>query len=52
MQQFVKEIRVFPYHFEVVLDISLGFVHELTEMISMRRGELYELFESKVKEKQ
>ena len=52
LQQFVKEIRVFPYHFEIVLDISLGFVPELTETISMRRGELYELFESKVKEEQ
>ena len=52
LQQFVKEIKVFPYHFEVVLDISLGFIPELTEMISMRRGELYELFESKVKEEQ
>ena len=31
LQQFVKEVKVFPYHFEVVLDISLGFVPELTK---------------------
>ncbi len=43
---------MFPYHFEIVLDISLGFVPELNETISMRRGELYELFESKVKKEQ
>lgn len=50
IQQFIKEIRIYPYHFEIVLDIGLGMIEDLTETISMRRGELYELFESKVKE--
>ena len=50
LQQFVKEIMVFLYHFKVVLNIGLGFISELTETIPMKRGELYEFFESKVKE--
>lgn len=49
IQQFVKEIRVRPYDFDIVLDVGLGVV-ELTETITMRRGELYEMFHSKVKE--
>ncbi|MDD7295606.1 MAG: recombinase family protein [Oscillospiraceae bacterium] len=50
IQQFVKEIRVRPYDFDVVLDIGLGVTTELTETIRMRRGELYEMFESRVRE--
>ena len=50
IQQFVKEIRVRPYDFDIVLDIGLGTTTELTEKITMRRGELYALFDSHVKE--
>ncbi len=50
VQQFVREIRVFPYHLEIVLDVGLGVVADLTETISLRRGELYEMFESRVRE--
>lgn len=50
VQQFVKEIRVFPYHLEIVLDVGLGVVSDLTETVSLRRGELYEMFESRVRE--
>ena len=49
IQQFVKEIHVRPYDFDIVLDVGFGVV-ELTETIPMRRGELYEIFDSKVKE--
>ena len=49
IQQFVKAIHVRPYDFDIVLDVGFGVV-ELTETITMRRGELYEIFDSKVKE--
>ena len=49
IQQFVKAIHVRPYDFDIVLDMGFGVV-ELTEPIPMRRGELYEMFDSKVKE--
>lgn len=49
IQQFVKMIHVRPYDFDIVLDMGFGVV-ELTETITMRRGELYEMFDSKVKE--
>ena len=44
IQQFVKAIHVRPYD-----DEGFGVV-ELTETIPMRRGELYEMFDSMVKE--
>lgn len=51
IQQFVKEIRVRPYDFDIVLDMGLGVVaDELTEKITMRREELYKLFDSHVRE--
>ena len=49
IQQFVKMIHVRPYDFDIVLDMGFGVV-ELTETIPMRRGELYKMFDSKVKE--
>lgn len=49
IQQFVKVIHVRPYDFDIVLYMGFGVV-ELTETITMRRGELYEMFDSKVKE--
>ena len=49
IQQFVRMIHVRPYDFDIVLDVGFGVV-ELTETITMRRGELYEMFDSKVKE--
>lgn len=50
IQQFVKEIRVRPYDFDIVLDTGLGVTTELTEKITMRREELYKLFDSHVHE--
>ena len=38
-----------PYDFDILLDVGFGVV-ELTETIPMRRGKLYEMFDSKVKE--
>ncbi len=50
VQRYIKEIRVFPCHFEVTLDVGLGIVSDFTENVSMRRKELYEMFEAKVRE--
>lgn len=50
VQQFISEIKVYPYHFEIVLDVGLGVITGLTDTISVRRGELYKLFESIVRE--
>jgi site-specific DNA recombinase len=50
VQQYVKQITVYPYHFEVILDKGLGITEELAETISMRRGELYAMFDSRVRE--
>lgn len=50
VSQFIKEIVVRPYDFDVVLNVGLGITDELTETITMRRGDLYELFDSRVKE--
>lgn len=50
IQQFVKEIRVRPYDFDIVLDVGLGATTKLTEKITMRREELYKLFDSHVHE--
>ena len=50
IQQFIKEVKVYSYHFDIVLDVGLGVVADLTETISMRRGKLYELFDSRVRE--
>lgn len=50
VQQFVKEIRVFPYRLEIVLDVGLSVVSDLTETVSLKRGELYEMFESRVRD--
>ncbi|MGN0607258.1 MAG: recombinase family protein, partial [Oscillospiraceae bacterium] len=50
IQQFVKEIRVRPYDFDIVLNVGLGVTDELMEIITMRRRELYALFDSHVHE--
>ena len=50
IQQFIKEIRTYPYHFDVVLDMGLGVV-DVTETVSLRRGELYEKYREKFKER-
>ena len=50
VQSYIKKVVTYPYHLEIVLDVGFGVTDELTETITIRRGELYALFESKTKE--
>lgn len=50
VQTYVDKIVTYPYHIEITLDVGFGVTDELKETVTIRRGELYELFESKVKE--
>ncbi len=50
VQRYVNRITVFPYHLEIELNTGLGMADELNTTVTIRRGELYGLFESRVKE--
>ena len=42
--------RVVTYHIEIVLDVGFGITDELKETITIRRGDLYALFESRTED--
>lgn len=50
VQRYVNRVTVLPYHLEIELNMGMGMAEELNEVISLRRGELYGIFESRVKE--
>lgn len=50
VQTYVDMVVTYPYHIEVVLDVGFGVTDELKETITIRRGDLYALFESKTEE--
>ena len=50
VQNYVDKIVTYPYHLEITLDVGFGVTDELKETITIRRGDLYALFESRVKE--
>lgn len=50
VQTYIDKIVTYPYHIEIVLDVGFGITDELKETITIRRGELYAMFESHVKE--
>ena len=50
IQYYIEKVTVYPYHLEITLNTGLGTADELNETVTIRRGELYALFESKVKE--
>ena len=50
VQRYVNKVTVFPYHLEIELNTGLGMADELNEVVTIRRGELYGLFDSRVKE--
>ena len=45
VQRGIDRIIAYPYHTEIVLDVGFGITDELKETITIRRGELYALFE-------
>ena len=50
VQRYVNKITVFPYHLDIELNTGLGMADELNTTVTIRRGELYALFDSRVKE--
>ena len=50
IQRYVKKITVFPYHLEVEINTGLCVTDKINEIVTIKRGELYELFESRVRE--
>ncbi|MGN0677092.1 MAG: hypothetical protein ACI4K5_05045, partial [Ruminococcus sp.] len=52
LQQFVNKITVHPYELKIELNMGLGITDDITEIITIRRGELYGMFESRVNEKE
>lgn len=50
MQTYIDKIVTYPYHIEVVLDVGFGITDELKETITIRRGDLYALFESRTED--
>ena len=50
VQTYIDKIMTYPYHIEVVLDVGFGITDELKETITIRRGDLYALFESRTEE--
>lgn len=50
VQTYIDKIVTYPYHIEITLDVGFGVTEELKETINIRRGDLYAMFESHVKE--
>ena len=50
IQHYVNKVTVYPYHLEIKLNTGLGMADKLNEVVTIRRGELYQLFESRVRE--
>lgn len=47
VQTYIDRVVTYPYHIEIVLDVGFGITDELKETITIRRGDLYALFESR-----
>ncbi len=50
IQRYVKKIVVYPYRLEIEINTGLCIADKINEIVTIRRGELYELFESRVRE--
>lgn len=50
VQTYIVKVTVFPFHLEIELNTGLSIFAELNQTVTIRRGELYEMFESRVKE--
>ena len=50
VQTYVDKVVTYPYHIDVVLDVGFGITDELKETITIRRGDLYALFESRTED--
>ncbi len=50
VQTYIDRVVTYPYHIEIVLDMGFGVTDELKETITIRRGDLYALFESRTED--
>ena len=50
VQTYIDKVVTYPYHIEVVLDVGFGVTDEPKETITIRRGDLYALFESRTED--
>ena len=50
VQTYIDRVVTYPYHIEIVLDVGFGVTDELKEIITIRRGDLYALFESRTED--
>lgn len=50
VQTYIDRVVTYPYHIEIVLDVGFGITDELKETITIRRGDLYALFESRTED--
>ena len=50
VQTYIDKVVTYPYHIEIVLDVGFGITNELKETITIRRGDLYALFESRTED--
>lgn len=50
VQTYVDKVVTYPYHIDVVLNVGFGITDELKETITIRRGDLYALFESRTED--
>lgn len=50
VQSYIDKVVVYPYHIEIILDVGFGVTDQLKETITIRRGDLYALFESRTED--
>lgn len=50
VQTYIDRVVTYPYHIKVVLDVGFGVTDKLKETITIRRGDLYVLFESRTED--
>lgn len=50
VQTYIDKVVTYPYHIEVILNVGFGITDELKETITIKRGDLYALFESRTED--
>ena len=50
VQTYIDRVVTYPYHIEIVLDVGFSVTDELKETVTIRRGDLYALFESRTED--
>lgn len=50
VQKYISKIKVYPFHVEITIKTGLGVIDELDTTFSCRRSEIYQAFDSYVRE--